>query len=134
MCIYGTPENIQGCPAWTAYTSLGTLTFYGLSLDSYVDHELSVLLRDGELIHVQKDKGQNTLYRNVWILDGDSQGLMVYIGDIQRRIPFRKNYKKTVELSGNLADLTMDHGKITKVSVKKERISGKVLSVQAGSH
>ena len=73
VCIYGTPENIQGCPAWTAYTSLGTLTFYGLSLDSYVDHELSVLLRDGELIHVQKDKGQNTLYRNVWILDGDSQ-------------------------------------------------------------
>ena len=131
--IYGTPENIQGCPAWTAYTSLGTLTFYGLSLDSYVDHELSVLLRDGELIHVQKDKGQNTLYRNVWILDGDSQGLMVYIGDIQRRIPFRKNYKKTDELIGNLADLTMDHGKITKVSVKKERISGKVLSVQAGS-
>ena len=133
VCIYGTPENIQGCPAWTAYTSLGTLTFYGLSLDSYVDHELSVLLRDGELIHVQKDEGQNTLYRNVWILDGDSQGLMVYIGDIQRRIPFRKNYKKTVELIGNLADLTMDHGKITKVSVKKERISGKVLSVQAGS-
>ena len=133
VCIYGTPENIQGCPAWTAYTSLGTLTFYGLSLDSYVDHELSVLLRDGELIHVQKDKGQNTLYRNVWILDGDSQGLMVYIGDIQRRIPFRKNYKKTVELIGNLADLTMDHGKITKVSVKKERISGKVLSVQEGS-
>ena len=133
VCIYGTPENIQGCPAWTAYTSLGTLTFYGLSLDSYVDHELSVLLRDGELIHVQKDKGQNTLYRNVWILDGDSQGLMVYIGDIQRRIPFRKNYKKTVELIGNLADLTMDRGKITKVSVKKERISGKVLSVQAGS-
>lgn len=131
--IYGTPENIQGCPAWTAYTSLGTLTFYGLSLDSYVDHELSVLLRDGELIHVQKDEGQNTLYRNVWILDGDSQGLMVYIGDIQRRIPFRKNYKKTDELIGNLADLTMDHGKITKVSVKKERISGKVLSVQAGS-
>ncbi len=133
VCIYGTPENIQGCPTWTAYTSLGTLTFYGLSLDSYVDHELSVLLRDGELIHVQKDKGQKTLYRNVWILDGDSQGLMVYIGDIQRRIPFRKNYKKTVELIGNLADLTMDHGKITKVSVKKERISGKVLSVQAGS-
>ena len=133
VCIYGTPENIQGCPAWTTYTSLGTLTFYGLSLDCYVDHELSVLLRDGELIHVQKDEGQNTLYRNVWILDGDSQGLMVYIGDIQRKIPFRKNYKKTDELIGNLADLTMDRGKITKVSVKKERISGKVLSVQAAS-
>ena len=128
--IYGTPENIQGCPAWTAYTSLGTLTFYGLSLDSYVDHELTVWVRDTELIHVQKDEGQNTLYRNVWILDGDSQGLMVYIGDIQRKIPFRKSYKKTDELIGNLADLTMEHGKITKVSVKKERISGKVLSVQ----
>lgn len=128
--IYGTPENIQGCPAWTAYTSLGTITFYGLSLDSYVDHELSVWIRDSELIHVQKDEGQNTLYRNVWILDGNSQGLMVYIGNIQRKIPFQKNYKKIEELIGNLADLTMEHGQITKVSLKKERISGKVLSVQ----
>ena len=128
--IYGTPENIQGCPAWTAYTSMGTITFYGVSLDSYVDHELTVYIRDGELIHIQKDEGQNTIYRNVWILDGDKNGLMVYIGDIQRKIPFRKTYKKFEELAGNLADLSMEHGKITKVSVKKERIKGKILSVQ----
>ena len=128
--IYGTPENIQGCPAWTAYTSAGTLAFTGLSLDSYVDHELTVWLREKELIHVQKDNGQNTLYRNVWILDGDSQSVMVYIGDIQRKIPFQKKYKKTEELIGNLVDLTMEKGKITKVSVKKDRIAGKVLSVR----
>ena len=52
--------------SWNAY-------LYGLSLDSYVDHELTVWVRDTELIHVQKDEGQNTLYRNVWILDGDNQ-------------------------------------------------------------
>lgn len=128
--IYGTPENIQGCPAWTAYTSAGTLAFTGLSLDSYVDHELTVWLRGKELIHVQKDNGQNTLYRNIWILDGDSQSVMVYIGDIQRKIPFQKKCKKTEELIGNLVDLTMEKGKITKVSVKKDRIAGKVLSVR----
>ncbi len=128
--VYGTPENIQGCPAWTAYTSLGTVTFYGLSLDSYVDHELSVWVRDGELIHVKKDMGQNTLYRNVWILNGDSQSLMVYIGNIQRKLSFQKSCKKPEELAGNLADISMEHGKITKVSLKKERISGKVLSVR----
>lgn len=129
--IYGTPENIQGCPAWTAYTSTGTVKFTGLSLDSYVDHELTVWMRDQELIHVQKDNGQNTLYRNVWILDGDSKNLMVYIGDIQRKISFQKKCKNPEELVGNLADLGMKNGKITKVSMKQERITGKVLSVRA---
>ncbi len=83
-----------------------------------------------ELIHVKKDMGQNTLYRNVWILNGDSQSLMVYIGNIQRKLSFQKSCKKPEELAGNLADISMEHGKITKVSLKKERISGKVLSVR----
>lgn len=130
MAVYGTPDNMQGVPAWTAYTSLGTLTFYGLALDPYLDHELTVYVREGELIHVLEDQGSETVYRNVWILDGDQRELMVYIGDIQRKIPFQKKSKKTEELIHHMADLKMEDGKIVKVSLKEETISGKVLSVR----
>ncbi len=130
VAIYGTPDNMQGVPAWTAYTSLGTLTFYGLALDAYLDHELTAYVRDGELIHVLEDRGSETIYRNVWILDGDERELMVYIGDIQRKIPFQKKSKKAEELLHHMADLKMEDGRIVKVFLKEETIRGKVLSVQ----
>lgn len=130
LSIYGTPDNIDGTPAWTAYTSLGVVRFDGLSLDSLLDHELTVYMRGTDLIHVLEDRGQNTTYRNVWILDGDEKGITVYLGDIERRIPFGKKSGNTGELVHNLADLQMDDGKITKVALKKEILVGKVLSVQ----
>lgn len=130
MIVYGTPDNTASAPPWTAYTSLGTIGFSGLALDAYVDHEVRVYIRDSELIHVLEDRGSDVTYRNVWIRDGDEQGLTVFVGDMERRLEFRKPSKKGETLIGNLADLQMEEGKITKVSVKKDRITGRVLSVQ----
>ncbi|MCD8224321.1 MAG: SpoIID/LytB domain-containing protein [Clostridiales bacterium] len=128
--IYGTPETVPQAAAWTAYTNLGRVDFAGLSLDTYVDHELTVLMRDQALIHIVEDKGGKLTCRNVWLVDGDADGLDVCLGDLRRRIPFGKASKKTEELLSNLADLEMEDGKITKVSLKKERIDGRILSVQ----
>lgn len=130
ICIYGTPDNVPGTPPWTAHTSIGQIGFWGLALDSYIDHQLSVYVRGNELIHITEDKGQNVTYRNVWLIDGDEKELLVYVGDIERRFPFAKKSKKTEGFLHNLADIQMEDGKITKVSVKTERLAGKLLSVQ----
>lgn len=129
LLIYGTPDNIPQAPAWTAYTNLGTIRFSGLALDALIDRELSVYIRDNELIHILEDRGQQVTYQNVWIQDGNEEELTVFVGDIERIIPFQKTWKKTEEIKGNLADIQLDDGKIIKVSVKKERITGKVLAV-----
>ena len=129
VLIYGTPDNVPFAPAWTAYTNLGTVRFAGLALDHYIDHELSAYVRDNEIIHVLEDKGGEVTYHNVWLTEGDEDGLTVYVGDITRELPFRKKSKKTADIVGNLADIQLKDGKVTKVSVKKERITGKVLSV-----
>lgn len=130
LVIYGTPKNIPEAPAWTAYTNLGTQQFYGLALDQYLDHELIAYVRGTEILHVLEDKGQKPVYRNVWIMDGDEEELLVYLGDIERRIPFRKKSKKTDEMIHKLADIQMENGKVSKVSLKQDKITGKVLSVQ----
>ena len=129
VLVYGTPENISGTPAWTAYTNLGTLRFAGLSMDRFIDHKLRAYVRGSEIIHVREDQGTEVEYRNVWLAGGDESGLRIYVGDITREFFFRKKYKKTDHLIGNLADIQLKDGRITKVSVKKERIKGKVLSV-----
>lgn len=130
LLVYGTPDNIPGTPAWTAYTNLGTMTFYGLTVDRYVDHQVSAWVRGKEIIHICEDQGTDVEYRNVWLAGGNETGLRVYVGDITREISFRKKYRKTEKLVGNLADIHLKDGKITKVSVKNERIRGKILSVQ----
>ena len=45
ILLYGTPSNVKDSPAWTAYTSEGNLQFEGLSLDSYIDWELKLLVK-----------------------------------------------------------------------------------------
>ena len=54
-------------------------------------------MRGNEIIHVLTDKGQEVTYRNVWLIDGDEEGLQVYVGDIERRIPFAGKSKKVEE-------------------------------------
>ncbi len=130
VCIYGTPENVPGTLPWTAHTNLGQVGFSGLALDGYMDHQLSVYLRGGEILHVLEDQGGEVVYRNVWLLDGDESGLQVYVGDIERRLPFAQKSKGTEGYIHNLADIRLEDGKVTKVSVKKERLTGKLLSVQ----
>lgn len=130
VLVYGTPENVPEAAAWTAYTNLGILGFSGLSLDHLIDHKVTAYVRGTEMIHVVEDKGQDVEYRNVWLAGGDEKELEVYVGDITRRIPFKKKSKKTEDLVGNLADIRLKDGHVTKVSVKKERITGKVLSVR----
>lgn len=131
LCIYGTPENVPGTPSWTAHTNLGQVGFSGLALDGYMDHQLNVYVRDNEIIHILEDGGGKATYRNVWLIDGDEEGITVYVGDIERRLPFAKKSKNTEEYLHNLADIQLENGKVTKVSVKTERLTGKLLSVQA---
>ncbi|MGN0158269.1 MAG: SpoIID/LytB domain-containing protein [Brotaphodocola sp.] len=130
ILVYGTPENIPGTEAWTAYTNLGKMKFTGISMDYLIDHQAEVYVRDEEILHICQDLGTEVEYRNVWLADGETEALEVYVGDITRRIPFKKKMKKVESLLGNLADIQLKDGKIVKVSVKKERITGKVLSVQ----
>ena len=130
ICIYGTLDNVPGTPSWVAHTNRGKMGFAGLALDAYIDHKLEAYMRGSEIIHVLEDKGQEVTYRNVWMLDGNEEELEVYVGDIRRRIPFAKKSKKTEAYLHNLADIQLENGRITKVLVKKERFSGKLLSVR----
>lgn len=130
LLIYATAANTaENTPEWTAYTNLGTIRFHGLAVDSYIDHELEVYLRGSELIHIIKDRGSEVVYKNVWITDGDEDSLTMFIGDIEREIRFRKKSKKTSEVIYNLADIYLKDGEITRVSLKKERLTARVLSV-----
>ena len=129
ILVYGTPLNVDGAAAWTAYTSEGNLGFEGLSLDSYIDSEIAVLMRGKELIRVESLVSEEVVYRNIWLKSATEKTLEGYVGTITRQFDLKKELKKPGEMGNMVADLHLSGGKVKKVVLKKEKITGKVLAV-----
>lgn len=128
LLLYGTPDNVKEAAPWTAYTSEGIMGFEGLSMDSYIDREIRVLARNGEMIHLSEEVSEDVVYRNVWLAAGERDKMNLYIGTIVREFPLAKEVEE--QESGVLADISLSRGKIKKLSLKTDTIEGKVLAVR----
>ena len=126
--LYGTPSNLKDAESWTAYTTMGNFGFQGLALDAYLDCRIRFMARDGEMI-TAKLVSRDAVYENVWLAESDGEHFKAYLGTAYREFPVSAKLDGGEELAGNLADLYMEDGKLTKITMKRERISGKVLSV-----
>lgn len=127
--LYGTPSNIPDAASWTAYTTKGNYGFRGLALDSYIDCEIRFLARDGEMIAMRELVSREVVYENVWLAEADNRTFQAYLGTLYREFPVNGRLGEETDLSHNLADLHLTDGVLKKVTIKKEKISGKVLSV-----
>ena len=133
VLLYGTPANVNSSQAWTAYTSLGSYRFEGISLDSYIDRKIMVLVKGNEIISLKGIVSDSVTYKNVWITAGDETSLHVHLGSVERSFPFDESMGENEKFVNQLADITMKKGNLKKVTLKKKKISGKVLSVTESS-
>lgn len=127
--LYGTPSNLPQAESWTAYTTEGNFGFQGLALDAYLDCEIIFLARDGEMIAMRELVSEDVVYENIWLAETDGKSFKAYLGTAYREFPVSEKLGDASDMAGNLADLHMESGKLRKITMKKERISGKVLSV-----
>ncbi len=130
VLLYGTPMNVIHASAWTAYTSKGNYSFEGLSLDSYIDRELKFLIKDGEIIALRGVLSDSVTYKNVWISSGEGDSFTVHLGTIERSFPLEDSLGQQSDVVNNIADISLKKGKLQKVTLKKKKISGKVLSIK----
>lgn len=123
--LYGTPSNLDQAESWTAYTTAGNFGFQGLALDAFLDCEIRFLARSGEMI-TSSLVSRNVVYENVWLAESDGRHFKAYLGTAYREFPVSA---KLGGEDGNLADLHMEDGKLVKITMKRDRLSGKVLSI-----
>lgn len=128
--IYGTPGNVETAAAWTAYTKNGKLMFEGLYLDSYIDKQVRLLVRDDQIIKVEEELSSEIVYENAWISGFSGNVVTVFIGNIQREFPVKGVLKNEDEISGQIGDLYLKNGKPNRLVLKKETITGTVLAVR----
>ena len=131
VLLYGTPANVKEADSWTAYTSGGVWKFEAVALDACTDRENEVLVRGDEIIRMVRVVDETVTYENVWLSRGSGENLKVYVGGAYREFAVKE--KELDAVADNLADLRLKKGKIDKITVKNERITGEVLAV-AGDH
>lgn len=127
--LYGTPSNLPQAGSWTAYTTKGNYGFQGLALDAYLDDEIRFLEREGEMIAMEEMVSERVTYENVWLAEGEGGSFKAYLGTLYREFPISGEVENNQNMVNLLADLHMEKGRLTKITVKKDRIRGKVLSV-----
>lgn len=128
--LYGTPDNVDGAPAWTAYTRDGSFQFEGLYLDGYIDRKIRFLARDDEILKVEGMVSDEIVYENAWISGFSGKTVTVFIGNIQREFPVKGVLKDESEISGQIGDLYLKGGNPKRLVLKKEKITGTVLAVR----
>ncbi len=127
--VIGTPANIAQLEAWQAVTDQGLMDFDGLVLDPYIDCLVEGLVKDGQLICLTRLADSQVTYRNVWITGSSAETLQVFLYGYERSFP---GSQLPDDLNGVVADLTVTGQQVSQVSLKRESIQAKVLSVGDG--
>ena len=130
ILVYGTIANVETAKPWTVYTNKGDFGFDGLAMDAYIDNQLSVILRDKEIIRIKELVSTEVTYSNVWLSQGKESTYKVYLGSITREFDVKDQIEKPEQYLNNLADIQLKKGELTKISLKKDRIQGRVLEVK----
>lgn len=133
LYIYGTPEELPADKRWSVYTNAGYYRFEGLSLSIYLDQQVQVYVKENEIIHVAAVLSEDVVYKNIWMAEAGEQAVTGYLGEIKRAWKLPKSIKKPENLNHQIADIHLSKGQIKKVVLKKDKISGKVLSVREDS-
>ncbi len=128
--LYGTPNNVKEAAPWTAYTKDGKLLFEGLYLDACVDKKVSLLVRGSDILKVSEVISDEIVYENAWISGFSGDAVTIFIGSMQRDFPVKGVLKDENEISGQVGDLYLKGGKPNRLVLKKDRITGTVLSVR----
>lgn len=129
ILLYGTPSNIHPSESWTAYTSQGNFRFEGLALDAYIDRRIRVMVRGSEMIGVRELLSEDITYENVWLDDSGTDTFRVHLGTVARTFS-GEGIENLEQFQNNLVDLELKSGKLVKVSIKKDTITGTVLAVK----
>lgn len=124
LVVATTPANSVNADRWTAYTTNGARQFEGLSLDRYIDREVKVYVRKGEIVYIIGQTAEKVEYRNIWIEEAKDNRIKAFIGG-----DYREFYTGQIEaaLEKTIADISVEDGRVVLISNKENSIDGKVL-------
>ena len=94
-------------------------------LEDYVDSKIVAYVSGNSIVYVKDSSDEETTLHNVYITAGADGTVSAFLNDVTRE--FKTKYKLSTEIKSQIGDLVVQDGVITKISIKPDRIGGKVL-------
>lgn len=98
----------------------------GISLENSLNQTVTAIVKGSEILAIKQVKDDTISLENVWIIDGKEKSITVFINGVERT--FQTENVLAEEITSVVGDLIISNQRVTKVSVKPNRISGKVLA------
>ncbi|QHQ61154.1 hypothetical protein Ana3638_10540 [Anaerocolumna sedimenticola] len=93
--------------------------------ENYIDCKVMAYVSGNKLVYVKDILNEQTTLHNVWITSGENSTVTAFVNDITR--DFTTRYKLSKEIKGQIGDLVIEDKEIVKISIKPDKINGKVL-------
>ena len=123
--IAGTPAELN-VSEWEMYTTKGKYIFDGIIATPYIDRQVLAIVRDNRLLCIERKISDEVDYSNVWLKYDNNGMLYVNFYGVEKKL---KIGRVNDDIDNTLADIHLSKGKVKNISVKKDIIKGKVLSV-----
>lgn len=124
LVVVATPANSTEVKAWEMGTDKGIYGFSGLPMDSCIDKQISVLLKENEVFAFLKVENEKPTITNVYIKSSIDKEVSIFVGGVNRTYHTQNDF-----ILGNekIADIEIQSGNLLSLQSYKEEMSGKVL-------
>lgn len=129
LLILGTSELIEGLGTKEVYTDKGVYMFEKeIDWEPYLFQSVQAVTEENKILHINNLLQREVKLENCLITENTADLVTIFSEGFSVNLPCKN---LTVTFSDEIADIFMTNGSITKISTKKESISGKILSVKA---
>lgn len=118
-------ENEKDFEKWEIVTNKGNFCGDGLNFLPYVDKKLKVLCKGTEILALEKELKEEAELHNAWIMSQKKNSLTVFTNGYKKVFKTEGEIKK--DIKSQIGDLIVQNGILRKVSIKPDKIKGRVL-------
>lgn len=129
LLILGTADTVEGLQKTEVYTDRG-IYIYEDEIDwtPYLYQSVQAVTEENQILHINNLLQREVRLENCLVTSNSADTVTIFSEGFSIDLPC-KNLAAT--FSDEIVDIYLTNGSITKISTKKESISGKVLSVRA---
>ncbi len=126
IIILATPGTDENLGPWKAATDQGEYGFEGLSMDSYIDKQIKVLVKNNEILGVVEVVNENPTLESAYITHIEKDQVEIMVGGVTKT--YATDLLDLTYLD-TLVDLHFENGTIIGADIKKEAYKDRVIRV-----
>lgn len=128
LVILGISDTVEGLEKTEVYTDKGLYTFEGeIDWTPYLYQSVQAVTEEKRILHIKNLLQREVKLENCLITENETERVKIFSEGYQIWLPCKN---LTEQFTDEIVDIYLTNGSITKISTKKESISGKILSIR----